>query len=454
MPFVPVVSFWSTSTSIQMSDLLAALRGDRTRFSQVIVPAEDAAAIGTAIGGQLDADTGSVADINAAVKNGALGLLRATDVTPAVRALGIGGVNLFGNARVAATTDWPLLLPVDSGQPWQQQKSWTIVAAGDIMLDRGVAEQTTILGKGGDYLFDGGTAQITRIRCCSYFGYDYPVIQKTGNGGAVRQLLSGADIAMANLETAVLVNAPYHTGGLTFTSDASLLPSLARAGLDWMSNANNHSRNAGARGILTAISELEKNGIAHSGAGADPVAAGAPAYLEANGVRVAIIACDAIAPSYQAAPGKVGTNNCKRSDIAGEVRQAKAHADLVIVFPHWGIEYRPRPVTYQRQLAAEWVAAGADMIIGSHSHFAGAMESIDGHLVFYSLGNFVFDQDFRTGTMMGVVPEMTFNGTTLVQVWLHPTLITDCQPNLADTAVDQHIVLDQMRSASEGLLGY
>lgn len=456
MPFVPVVSFWSTRVDIPLAELRAELTGASHRYPRVIVPAADAQAIARAMGIELGAaiERGTSDEIRSAVRDGALGLLRAVDVVPAVRALGINGVNLFGNDRLARASDWPLRAAVESAEAWNQERGWTIVAAGDIMLDRGVAEQTTILGKGGDYLFDGGTARVKKVRCCSYFGFPYPVVARTGNAGLMRALLTGADLTMANLESAVLVNAPYHAVGLKFTADARLLTAVDNAGIDFLSLANNHSKNGRELGLTTAISELDRLGIAHAGAGYEPQGAARPAILEINGVRVAIIACDAIARYYWAEPGTVGTMSCKDGSVAQTIRQTRPDADVVIVFPHWGIEYTPTPRANPRRLAAEWVAAGADLIVGAHAHVPGGMEDIDGHLVFYSLGNFIFDQDFRQSTMMGLVPEMTFNGSRLMQVWLHPTLIVDTQPNLADPATDGQFVFDMVRLGSRGLLDF
>jgi poly-gamma-glutamate capsule biosynthesis protein CapA/YwtB (metallophosphatase superfamily) len=321
------------------------------------------------------------------------------------------------------------------------------------MMDRGVAKLARLEGLGGDYLFDGGTAEITRIRCCSYYGFDYPVIQRTGNRGAVRDFFKSADISIANLESAVLVDAPYHRAGFTFTADASLLDAVERAGFDYLSLANNHVRNAGARGIRVAMEQLDQRGIAHAGSGLDRQA-GTPAFLETpTGIRVAIFSCDAIVPSWTATDEKFGTLNCKKSDVAGRIRAVRDQADVIIVFPHWGREYKPQPAPYQKKLAQDWIDAGATVVTGGHSHIAGAMGDYDGHVVFFSMGNLIFDQDFRQSTMMGVIPEMTFEGDRLVQIKLHPTLITDAQPNFANKR-DGQFVIDQMRNGSEGLLPY
>jgi poly-gamma-glutamate synthesis protein (capsule biosynthesis protein) len=371
-----------------------------------------------------------------------------------VHALAVDGVALYGNDRVTDVSDWPLTANVTATASWDQSRLWTLVAAGDVMMDRGVALEVKQQGGDGDYLFDGGTARVTGLKCCSYYGFQYPTTARTGQRGALRELLSNAGVSMANLESAVLVNAPYHAQGFTFTADASLIDSVKDAGLDFMSMANNHVRNAGARGILTAAEELDAHGIAHSGSGRGGDSA-TPGRITVNGVKVAIISCDAIRPGWTVhSPDEVGTNNCKQSGIAGQVRNVRPTADVVIVFPHWGHEYKPLPASYQKQLAQDWIAAGADLVVGAHSHIAGAMDDIDGHVVFYSLGNLIFDQDFRQSTMMGVIPEMTWAGNKLVQIDLHPTLIIDSQPNLVSAGDGGQFVIDQMRNGSEGLLPY
>jgi poly-gamma-glutamate synthesis protein (capsule biosynthesis protein) len=456
MPFVPVLGFWSTESSISRNKLEDALTGGGG-FSTVIVSAGDEDAIGAALGATIGSDvrSGTAAEIRQAVADGALGVLRAIDVTPAVHALAIDGVSLFGNSRVAALADWPLTATVDAAQGWDQAASWTLVAGGDILLDRGVARQVTNLGKGVDFPFDGGDARITRLRCCSEFDWEVPITKRTGNRGAMRELLSSADIAMANLESAVLENARFHAHGFTFTGDPILLTGIDNAGIDFLSLANNHIGNGGSRGITTAMRELDRLGIAHAGAGRDVTAAAQPAYLDVNGHTLAILPCDAIARGYFAKADETGSQNCRSESLVEQVRSAAASADVVIVFPHWGREYRARPVGYQRALAAEWVEAGADLVIGGHSHWAGAIEDIDGHLVFYSLGNFVFDQSWSQPTMMGLLIELTLSGDQLAQAWLHPTLILDqAQPNFVDPAGDGAFVIDQMREGSAGLLGY
>ena len=128
---------------------------------------------------------------------------------------------------------------------------------------------------------------------------------------------------------------------------------------------------------------------------------------------------------------------------------------MVIVYPHWGVEYRATPTATQRAQARDWVAAGADLVIGNHAHWAGALEEVEGRLVFYALGHFVFDQMWSEQTMEGLVLELTFHGKQVVQATLHPALIIDqAQPNFMDPAGDGRPVLEQVRRASTGLVRF
>ncbi len=271
----------------------------------------------------------------------------------------------------------------------------------------------------------------------------------------MRSLLTQADLALANLESPVDDEYRYHTHGTVFSGDPRLLDGVKRAGFDFVSLGNNHIRDAGRDGILETISELDRRRIAHSGAGENLAEARKPALLQADGVTVAALSCDAIARGYWAGSAKTGSAACDTERVAADVRAAKSQADVVIVYPHWGIEYRARPTAVQREQAARWLDAGADMVIGNHAHWAAAAEEVNGRLAFYALGNFVFDQTWSEPTMEGMILELTFQGATLRQVWIHPTLLIDqSQPNFLDPAGDGARVLDQVRRASEGLLPY
>ena len=310
-------------------------------------------------------------------------------------------------------------------------------------------------GKGADFPFDGGTADITgRCKDCSSMGWDLPYTKRTGDAGAVRALIKGADIAVANFENPAPDKPRYHTSGTAFSADPKLIVGLADAGIDYVSLANNHIRDAGGAGLLQTIKNVTKRGIAVSGAGKDLTAARKPAILQAGGVKVAILGYDAIAGSYHATATRIGSAPLSARNVKADAAAARAAgADLVIVYPHWGTEYDPTPFATQKQLARMIIDNGADMVIGNHAHWAAAMEVYKGKPIWYALGNFVFDQTWSEPTMEGITLELTFRGKDLAQVRIHPHIILDkAQPNFLDPAGAGRVVMGQVFSASKGLL--
>jgi hypothetical protein len=185
-----------------------------------------------------------------AAHRGRLGILRASEVGPGVRALGWGKRSLFGVGRVRDLGTWPLMadLPKDEGAPaFDPADLWTFVAAGDVMLDRGVYLQLVDRGRGPDFPFAGGRARITGRTCCSSFGWALPKTVRTGDAGAVRDLLEGADRSIVNLEGPAPRRATFHAEGTSFSFRQDLLDGLANAGIDIVSLANNHIGDAGKK---------------------------------------------------------------------------------------------------------------------------------------------------------------------------------------------------------------
>ena len=168
---------------------------------------------------------------------------------------------------------------------------------------------------------------------------------------------------------------------------------------------------------------------------------------------MALFGYDAVRPAYTATANRAGSARLVAGRYRADIAAARgAGADVVVVFPHWGVEYRAAPTARQRAHARALVEAGAALILGSHSHWAGAMEQIDGHPVLYSLGNLIFDLTRSEETVEGVIVEVTFIGARPAQIRLHPTVMVDLiQPNLLESAGAGAVVIDRMRRASEAL---
>lgn len=461
VPIVAVADYRTTATTIVAGDVAAVIGGSSPRWKTLELVATESAAVQAAL--QLaipstalvlapDATT-LMSDL--AAHRERLGFLRADEVGPGVRALGWGDVNLFGAHRLKAADTWPLTAQLPASPGGANPATWTLFAAGDLGLDRSYANVVKNLGKGIDYPFDGGTARISQLVCCSPFGWKVPTIVSTGHPGAMRNLISAADLALANMEESAPDKFTFHPHGTVFTGDPALITGIANAGIDVASVASTHIGDGGRAGILQTIASLEKNGIAAFGAGPNLAAARQPAIFDEGGVKVAILGYDGISSKYYGATDTTTGDAPLNGDyIKEDVAAARAAgAQVVIVFPHWGVEYTFGPTKLQQQLGRLAIDAGADLVIGNHPHWVQSLEIYKGKPIWYSLGNFTFDQSWSEPTLEGVTLELTFHGSTLVQAWMNPHILVQAvQPNLLDLAGDGQRVLKPVFDASGALL--
>jgi poly-gamma-glutamate synthesis protein (capsule biosynthesis protein) len=456
MPIVPVARFWSTDGDLAVRDVRRALESGRAEgFERVVVEETIRDALAAALGIEIAADVqgGDVERVERAVARGALGFLAAADVGPGVRALEVDGRSLFGNERVGRTDAWPLSVDVavPEDRRWSQRDTWVLVAGGDSFTDRGVYETVVNKGRGIEYPFGGGTARVTGHRCCDpvYHDNEVPVYRLTGNRGAVRRLFRDAELAVVNHESPITDGWSHHRSGFTFTGKPDLTRIFTYAGIDYVSLANNHIKDHGDVGIEDTRRILKRYGIGFGGAGKDLAQARKVEPIEVGGVQVAIIPCVGVGAAAFAGPSTSGGTPC-RGPVAKDIRQAEREADVVIVFPHWGSEYTREPSNGQRTQAAAWVKAGADLVLGAHSHVAGAIDDVEGVPVLYSMGNLIFDQWWSTNTMESVIVESTFHGRELKQIRLHPFVAhAQAQPNLLDPSSGEgRRLLQAIRAAS------
>jgi poly-gamma-glutamate capsule biosynthesis protein CapA/YwtB (metallophosphatase superfamily) len=244
-------------------------------------------------------------------------------------------------------------------------------AVGDIMLDRTVGER--VLAHGPGIVFAG-----------------------------VQSAFDSADILVGNLECAITTNGQPQHKSFTFAAPPETAQSLALAGFDVLSLANNHAMDYGVQGLLDTQEALRQVGIAGVGAGADSAGAHTPVIIERNGLRLAFLAYVDVpvekdgfdTRAWVATPSQPGIAWADLDQIKADVIAAKAGADLVIVQLHSGYEigaYIPPVSPSQRTEAYAAIDAGAALVIGSHSHVLEPIERYHGGLIAFSLGNFVFE---------------------------------------------------------------
>jgi poly-gamma-glutamate synthesis protein (capsule biosynthesis protein) len=217
---------------------------------------------------------------------------------------------------------------------------------------------------------------------------------------ALLDSLRTADLLFGNLESPIAP--PKHliedTGSHVFTAPAVAANALARAGFKVVSTANNHAWDAGVDGVLETLRQLDRAKVAHAGTGRTREEAERPTIVRVRGWKVAVFAATrAFNPAPYAFERHPGAQHVAWADTAWlypAIRRVKAThaADLVIVSIHGGVELASTPSSWQRDLFHGAVDAGADIVLGHHSHVLQPIEWYHSRPIAYSLGNFVFWQ--------------------------------------------------------------
>ena len=206
-------------------------------------------------------------------------------------------------------------------------------------------------------------------------------------------LLADADYRIGNLECPVATTGQALDNKIyTFRADPRVLAVL-RGRFDAVGVANNHAGDYGKAAFMETVARVQAAGIGVFGGGANLATAHAPLWIERKGLRVAVLGYDEFKPrSFEASADQPGVAWSEDHQVVADIRAARrAGADLVIPFMHWGWEREPAPSARQRRLARLMIDAGADVVVGGHPHVTQGAEYYKGHLIVYSLGNFVFD---------------------------------------------------------------
>ncbi len=237
----------------------------------------------------------------------------------------------------------------------------TLVFVGDMMFDRYVRERAQVSG--------------------------YMAILQDLNTE-----LSTADIAMGNLEGPITTftsvsdwrdSGPNH---YRFTFATTVASTLSGAGFDALFLSNNHVLNFGTEGLNQTKAWLSENGIKYAGAPDEPYV---PLYLTSTAPKIAVYTFD--------------TWYSRDAEKLSALIAAEPEDVFVVVYAHWGDEYEKTPNAGQREFAHAFIDAGADLVIGSHPHVVQTKELYKEKWIYYSLGNFVFDQYFNEDVSCGAV---------------------------------------------------
>lgn len=234
----------------------------------------------------------------------------------------------------------------------------------------------------------------------------------------VAPVLSSADVAVVNLETAVTERGVKQPKAFNFRAPASALDALRAAGIDAASVANNHGIDYGPDGLADTLAARRAKSFPLIGVGADAGEAYAPWTTEVRGQRIAVFAASDVIdaaflgtwPATDTRPGLATATDLDR--LTGAVRAWRAKADTVVVFLHWGSERVGCPTGRQQEVARALTEAGADIVVGAHAHVLEGAGRMGGAFVAYGLGNFVFYNEKGENGRSGVLV-VTATGRTV-----------------------------------------
>ncbi|MDI3281201.1 MAG: CapA family protein, partial [Bacillota bacterium] len=304
-----------------------------------------------------------------------------------------------------------------AGHPWGQA-AWRratgpalrLAFVGDVQLARGLRTMQT------------------------RYGPDYPF-------ALVAERLAAADLAVANLESPLgSRGAPVPGKGIWFQAPGEAVEALVRSGIDAVTLANNHSLDYGPESFWETLAILHGAGIHTFGGGVNPEEARRPLLLEVEGLRLALLGYSQFADliftpgglPFAAAPGRPGLAPLHPAEAMADVRAARRQADLVVVYLHWGEEYRSSPTPEQVRLGRALIDAGADLVIGSHPHVLQGLEVYGRGVIAYSLGNFVMDQteELHPAAVESLILEAVVTRSGVQRVEVVPAALTGFRPRL------------------------
>lgn len=263
------------------------------------------------------------------------------------------------------------------------------------------------------YIFQQDQPQYVKILFVGDLMFDRGIrysAQKNGDNrfifNKISHLLLDKDLVVANLEgpvtdeKSVSIAAPFLSEkSYFFTFDPSLAKTLYDENIRLVSLGNNHILNFSNSGLKSTKKYLDEADVGYFGSPDGPRAV----TKEINEIKISFISYN----EFSNLP-----NGQEEKDTLEEIKKTKALSDLVIIFNHWGIEYNLAPEERVKDLAHQFVDAGADLVIGSHPHVIQPFEEYKNKRIYYSLGNFIFDQYFDENVRNGLGVEVKVNSKT------------------------------------------
>ncbi|MBU2109897.1 CapA family protein [Patescibacteria group bacterium] len=266
-------------------------------------------------------------------------------------------------------------------------KKISMIFVGDIMLDRDI-ENSVVKNGNGDFSF---------------------IFENSS-------FLKETDIVFGNLEGPVSDIGEKRGSEFSFRMDPIVILALKEAGFNVLSVANNHAGDWGREAFNDTFSRLNKADILAVGAGWNKEDASQVKIIEKNGLKIGFLGFSDIGPKWLKADDNNSGILLVGDDFMEIIKKASSQVDYLIVSIHFGEEYQKEPSERQKQVAKSAINAGAKIIIGHHPHVVQETERYDSGFIVYSLGNFVFDQNFSKETMQGAVLKIILNEKGIIEI--------------------------------------
>jgi poly-gamma-glutamate capsule biosynthesis protein CapA/YwtB (metallophosphatase superfamily) len=253
--------------------------------------------------------------------------------------------------------------------------------------------------------------------------------------GPTIPVLKSADFSMVNLETAITTRGTKAPKEYNFRAPATAFTALKAAGIDVVSMANNHGMDFGRVGLVDSLAAIKRSGYPVVGIGKDADEAYRPYYKTVKGTKLAVIGAtqvldDNLIADWTATDDQGGLASAKNAPrLIQAVKEARAQADAVVVYLHWGQEMRPCPLPRQKHLANQLVHAGADVIVGGHAHVPLGGGFFHGRYIDYGMGNFLFYAASGKTADTGIL-QLTLSGRKVLKAQWRPGTISGGVPSL------------------------
>lgn len=282
-----------------------------------------------------------------------------------------------------------------------------------------------------------------------------PMVHARAKGGVLGKCIDQQIVDHLKSSDIFLINHEFSTGSRgkplynkswTFQAPESSLSMLKDMGADIVSLANNHVYDYGEQGFYDTLDNLKKAGIPYIGAGRNIEEAKKGCYFVINGCKVGIVAASR-AEKVRFTPVSTGNNpgvmgTYDNADFLNVIKDARSQCDILFVYVHWGTENSTVLERAQPDGAREYIDAGADVIVGAHTHCLQGMEFYKGKPIIYSVGNFWFNSK----TLDSCVMTFTVDGDMNVQTRILPLLQKGCETKLLTAADERRALFDRVES--------